>query len=1104
MKAKRVIGFMLVAMLIAGNIPGISEIARAQETAGILEADHDSQENQGDVTVEKGELISREPGNETVTVNITAKEERDLCKSDYYSITVTANNADSDTEAELRLYIEEKDNEVDLEEALLEAKIVNSLDELEEGDGKAAETVASLLEEGEGVKDGVERLMEEGCRLLEADGSEISSLDLNEDKDDTLAILDAGGVGISDEIADMRPNETAAYQDTEGQSRLTGLEELEIEEENGRRFVSFMIPGGEVFEKELKIGWDTDSFLYDHEVLITAEVTQGTIWIETRRIQSEETGGEKGQQEEPVSDAEITAGPVEEAAEETEGGSESVPGAETENAAESIEEAAEETESVLGSALETVTESNADFPPDEDGNAAQDSDESSVSVQSDIQPEQAEQIETGVFFSQDIVTAADGSTGNLKDTDANALDYRADSDGSGTIVTRKIVDAQNCVTVTQGEKLSAMIAWTNPPIALLVADNGSLTVVKEVDTAVINAGLRGSDWFLAVLSNEQFDFDIESREGENADLKALSNQEYLFTDSSDADSEHIYTTDEAGRIGGVEQGSGEGISQKIMDGDSAQFRNLFGEGSAAIVRENAGDSVEFDTAYKMDDGDELAYDGDVGAVVTYEADDSVKDHMLTFINTPKTQELSITKLLEDSASADEEDFMIKVTFAFGTETEYKPYQVEYTKDGSKDTLTAAGGELSLKADEKVIISGIPKGTKYKIEEAGGSDGRYMLSSIRGDGISFDSAEKSATGMIGDMPADAIVVSKPRSMDIVFKATSHMQNMSLNGDEFAFELTGDSGSSEAGNSADGSIEFEAICLERDGTYYYTMRGLMKEENFMPSIQYDKSEYAIKADIKDGSLTVFCCKLKDAEGKSLIGNKGIADEDIEWTELAPQQGDGYVYMIPGGGAGQATFEQTMRTGSIEIIKKGSDGQTIEGARFTLYSDDNGRPGTEPVMGFVNDSIVKERLENIGTDSEGKLKFSGLEISDQVSSPNYYWLVETESAGGYGLLHNPIKIELPFTVDNLINQEIESIITETSETVDGITYYYDLRYTIINSELFDMPKTGGRGISGALAGGMAAMAASAVLLLYLLICKECGRKTRISPEGQKKHRV
>lgn len=172
----------------------------------------------------------------------------------------------------------------------------------------------------------------------------------------------------------------------------------------------------------------------------------------------------------------------------------------------------------------------------------------------------------------------------------------------------------------------------------------------------------------------------------------------------------------------------------------------------------------------------------------------------------------------------------------------------------------------------------------------------------------------------------------------------------------------------------------------------------------------------------------------------------------------------------------FKLTNIMPGLTIIKKGigSDGKEkpLEGVDFQLQKAND---TWQPVP-------VTDETPRGSTDTEGKLVFSNL-------AEGNYLLTETKTLPGYTLLKEPVKITIPYTVEESPDTGISYV---ASDDIVGVTEgkktkYYNLTYTITNGQSFDMPQTGGTTTGRFMRCG----AVLSVTAAGVLLCQRAGRR-------------
>lgn len=159
------------------------------------------------------------------------------------------------------------------------------------------------------------------------------------------------------------------------------------------------------------------------------------------------------------------------------------------------------------------------------------------------------------------------------------------------------------------------------------------------------------------------------------------------------------------------------------------------------------------------------------------------------------------------------------------------------------------------------------------------------------------------------------------------------------------------------------------------------------------------------------------------------------------------------------------------SIKIIKKDEAGNLLQGAEFTLEKWDE-----------ASGSWVQSGDPAI-SDQNGIARFENLHAGK-------YRITEVKTLPGYVLLKEPIEIELPY------EYKAGSIVNDSPVDSDGTAY--NITFTVINGQAFDLPQSGRTGIGPMAAVGMAAvvMAGTAFAARNMKGQKALSRRRRRRP--------
>lgn len=198
-----------------------------------------------------------------------------------------------------------------------------------------------------------------------------------------------------------------------------------------------------------------------------------------------------------------------------------------------------------------------------------------------------------------------------------------------------------------------------------------------------------------------------------------------------------------------------GLGAKISQTEDERFNTVYKISDMVNVE---GKENEYQDNNVIKDTTEglVAYDGrtnNTDSFVVVNSDKTDIDNMVnlhvSFINTPKAANISLTKKLEQKGNMDADpnkEFEFKVSFAnvFGTDSESTLYNGEYTV--GKDVRTAKDGIIKLKAGETAVISGVPYNTYFEVTELtdeADKDYSFVDASAEGD-ITVDGTTLSTT------------------------------------------------------------------------------------------------------------------------------------------------------------------------------------------------------------------------------------------------------------------------------------------------------------------------------------------------------------------------
>ena len=166
----------------------------------------------------------------------------------------------------------------------------------------------------------------------------------------------------------------------------------------------------------------------------------------------------------------------------------------------------------------------------------------------------------------------------------------------------------------------------------------------------------------------------------------------------------------------------------------------------------------------------------------------------------------------------------------------------------------------------------------------------------------------------------------------------------------------------------------------------------------------------------------------------------------------------------------------TYGIDLTKKGEGTDVLEGVKFELTNSEN-QPVKVLKNGTNNFYTPGGTSNEVTTDNKGEIHIRGLK-------PGTYKLTETKTKDGYVLLKDPVVIKItPSTNAEEVAKGVVTAYVGTKEVTmnadDNGSLTAKVPLTVVNSKVFDLPATGGRGIALFTIAGIAIVAAAGSLL-------------------------
>ena len=650
------------------------------------------------------------------------------------------------------------------------------------------------------------------------------------------------------------------------------------------------------------------------------------------------------------------------------------------------------------------------------------------------------------------------------------------------------------------------------------------TVQVELDRLARDSDKGDAEFDYSKIANIKFSYDkgrqfflddfrfIPSVETEGK--SGFVTKQYLIPDYGSAESGHLEKP--AGAQYTLERSAGTAKNYQLTDsglfalgdGDSAVYRDQFRRGSYIALREEVNEDV-FDTSWTLyENGKPVTESGEGSTVNTDEAVQPLTDQegrqlrdgrkeiywsgqgengqeisnqgynetgwakdagnsptentivfrsysdpdntssttklKAVFTNKLKVGEIILKKEAAEGSAALSGIYTFRVTYTnvAGMSLEDEPITQEYSID-------LRGGEAG------ITIDGIPVGTEYRIEEIRTSDGSTLKNVLIGgsgqDDAHYDPDTKTVTGRV------------TASADVRFPELTFQNTLEPTIDINLEKVWKDTGQADLSDkisvrlqrSEDGTTwgdveEASDLSPDYDGYWKKVYRDLPKYVDYQaePQILWKYRIVELDGDgavIEDGGYLDRLFRVTYSDPVS-----GAADQS------EPAEG-GYDYKITN------TYSPA---GKVTIIKKDETDTLLGGAEFSLYPDDDGKPGSNAAKDLYGAPLTGSTGEAEG-DAKGKLVFDNIPAGTE-DAPKIYWLVETKTKPGYVLLKEPIKITLPYKYD------AGAVVNGEKVTESGVAW--ELTYTIINGQAFDLPESGSKGVGPLAAAGIATVVLAA----------------------------
>ena len=424
-----------------------------------------------------------------------------------------------------------------------------------------------------------------------------------------------------------------------------------------------------------------------------------------------------------------------------------------------------------------------------------------------------------------------------------------------------------------------------------------------------------------------------------------------------------------------------------------------------------------------------------------------------------SKELWITKSMAEGQSSGTDEFTFKVELE-GTDGDLQAYSGKYYVDDDKTPKTTTDGMIKIQSGQTIKITKILAGTKFKVTEQDISD-QYLSNPIieevkKGDswgikdfqgsrGFSSDEGTDTThcTGEIILGKNAQVKFTNSKNVTSVYVAKTWKQgNGNVKQETVTFGLFK--------QNADSSLTLVQVAdITAENQWEHTFTDLPVKENDT-DIQYTIREIAETDQTGDGTYSL------NGEHYSILDEDDCVNEYYHASDNASGQGTD---------SSPLTIQNSLKTFGINVVKKDSDGNWLEGVEFELCLDKAG----EQKVHFteVDGKYVYSADSGVGSTTTLATN-NAFGQTDGKDNPNLvitglpadtYYLIETKTQSGFSLLANPVEIVLPCAS----GEESDSQEPYYEETVGFVTTYFYDSYTvdITNNKLFTMPEAGGRNI-------------------------------------------
>lgn len=555
--------------------------------------------------------------------------------------------------------------------------------------------------------------------------------------------------------------------------------------------------------------------------------------------------------------------------------------------------------------------------------------------------------------------------------------------------------------------------------------------------------------------------------------------------------------------------------------ESNTFNGQFNSGSdiTSVLNFSADNKYSYSTTYRVTDEylgtEKSSGNGTAVPLFNFKTTDAsylaIDYFKIAYKNTINTVPVTISKTVQfadgtvDKTNIDRFEFTVKVKLP--GETDYKIYQLDYSKSDATTGKLDAEGKVKIKHGENIVIQGIPVGSSVKVYETPDpsvDSPRYVVVGTHEREIeNLQSAYEFAyiNQYAGNPPAGF----NAEAEKII---TLNGDKRTITGDDiftFSLEECNQGGNVIQGgkkltatNDGNGIISFAKIEYGQQGTYYYK---ITEAENADKSEIYemDKTAYWIKVDVKFQN-SVWDETLKVNIDYSTVTGTYYSDQTMAnkiakvvfYTEAYKDNGqvkgttsktvydanDQEVNKLTG-----VVFTNKIRVGNLKLNKTFSDLTTdaqinakldnLKTVEFAYYkvSGNNVTPASDAVpTGTITKDNGSPTVEN-----------NSLVFTAENLEVGWYAVKETKAPSGYELKTGYTWVEIK-----------ENKTTEAGAGSDPAVGDQDNTASIENIKSTNLPESGGMGVAIFVVVGV-------VLVIVGVLLLKPKKKKADSPSGK-----